>query len=511
MHENEAPPGTENLVEMVGICKRFPGVDALRLVDFSLRRGEIHALLGHNGAGKSTLIKVLCGVYRSDAGQTRVRGHEVDIDSPQRAEQLGIAFVPQEHVLVENLDAAQNIFLKRLPCVGRRGVFINRRELYAGARKVLKTLGVDVDTGTNVAEFSAAQQKVVEIARALAFHSDILILDEPTAALTETEQGKLFEVLRVLRGQGIGIVYITHRLEEIFELADRATVLREGRVEGTVEVKQTDLRSIIRMMIGREVVSTRPQEEYASREVVLEVSGVCTGKLRDVSFKLYRGEVLGLTGLVGSGRTSLARILFGLDRPLRGTIRLRGRELRLASPAAAIAAGIGLMPEDRKRQGLILNMTVLNNLVIVVIRSLSWLGFHRRRRQADFSRQWVRRLEIATPSLNQQVNYLSGGNQQKVVLAKWLASEPRVLILDEPTVGLDVAARTAVHKVVRELAAQGLSIIVSSSEVDEILSTCDRTLIMHNGRVVTQIAKADMSKDTITGAVLGGDLAQQPA
>jgi len=493
------------LVTMAGIDKRFPGVDALQGVSFELRRGEIHALLGHNGAGKSTLIKILCGVYRSDAGKVVVREREVDIDSPQRAEQLGIALVPQESMLVENLDVAQNIFLRRLPCVGGR-MLINRRELYSGADRLLNMLGADVASATNVGALSAAQQKIVEIARALAFHSDVLILDEPTASLTGTEQRKLFDVLRGLRGQGIGIVYITHRLEEIFELADRATVLRDGCVEGTVEVATTDLRSIIRMMIGREIATAKPREEYTSGDVVLEVDGVSTAKLRDVTFRVHRGEVLGLTGLVGSGRTSLAHVLFGLIRPQRGTISLAGRGLRLRSPADAIRAGIGLLPEDRKRQGLVLNMSVLDNLIIIVVHSLSVLGFHIRRRQVEFSRKWVHQLGIATPTFYQQAKYLSGGNQQKVVLAKWLASEPGVLVLDEPTVGLDVAARSEVHKLVRQLAAQGLSIIVSSSEVDEILSMCDRTLVLRSGRIVAELGRPEMSKESITSAVLSGGI-----
>lgn len=492
------------LLEMRGIAKAFPGVQALSDVSFTLYAGEIHALVGENGAGKSTLMNILTGAVPKDAGTILLRGRPVEITDPRRAIELGIAIIHQELTLIPHLTVAQNIYLGREPR-GRLPGTVDWAALNRQAEELLARLGLDLRPTTPVAELSIAQRQMVEVARALSLHADIIAMDEPTSALSEREVETLFGFIRQLRREGVGLIYISHRIAEVFALADRVTVLRDGCHVGTAPVQAVDEAQIIHWMVGRTLGELYPKTSQPQPEVVLKVEGLRRKTdLQDVSFELHRGEILGLAGLVGAGRTHVVRALFGVDPVERGTIWLEGRRVRITSPQEAIRLGIGLVPEDRKAQALFLGMAVRQNITITRLRDLSRLGWIDRRRQDERARQYVEELRIRTPSLAQRLRHLSGGNQQKVVIARWLTLNPKVLLLDEPTRGVDVGAKVEIYALMSALAARGVGILMISSELPELLGVCDRILVMRGGRLVGEFNRAEATQDAIMTLATGG-------
>jgi ribose transport system ATP-binding protein len=484
------------LLELEGVSKRFPGVRALDDVRFDLRAGEVHALMGENGAGKSTLIKILCGVQPPDSGEIRLAGEPVRIASPTEANALGIGPVHQELHLEPYLSVAENIFLGRQP-VGRAGL-ISRRRLAAEAARVLSDLGVPLGPHATLGDLSIAERQVVAIARALSMRARILILDEPTSSLTRRETEALLALVRRVRDQGVGVIYVSHRMEEVFALCDRVTVLRDGRYIATRDLADTTMPEVIHMMIGRHIDGLAAKGDAEIGEVVLEVRDLSVrGLLRDVSFVLRRGEIVGLAGLVGAGRTELARAVFG-DIPVEGgDIRIEGRPVRTRTPHDAIRAGIGLVPEDRKEQGLVTSLSVRQNISMPQLARLARFGLLGRRGEAELARTYVERLAIRTPSIEQKAMFLSGGNQQRVVIAKWLATRPKVLIVDEPTRGVDVGAKAEIHRLLRDLARSGMAILMISSELPEILAVSDRVLVMSQGRLSADLPASTATQETI--------------
>jgi len=492
------------VLRMERISKQFPGVQALDDVTFRVARGEIHALVGENGAGKSTLMKILTGAIPCDSGQIILRGQEVEIDSPGRAQQLGISMIHQELALIPYLNIGQNIYLGREPR-GRLPGLIAWSQLYSQAQGQLARLNMDLDPLTLVVDLPIAQQQMVEVAKALSFNADIIVMDEPTSALTERETDTLFEVMRTLKAQGVTIIFISHRLEEVFEIADRVTVLRDGRLIGVAPITEVSTDDVVRMMVGRELGEMYPKQTVARQDVVLRVQGLTRGnELRDVSLELRRGEILGVAGLVGAGRTPQARALFGIDPIERGEIWVDGQAVRINSPRTAIRLGMGFVPEDRKEQGLFLGMAVRENITIGVLDRKSILGFLRFRELDRLAEGYVQQLDIRTPSLRQRVRNLSGGNQQKVVIARWLTLHPKILILDEPTRGIDVGAKAEIHALMNRLAGEGVGIIMISSELPEILGISDRILVMRQGQIVGEFTRQEATQDAIMLCAAGG-------
>ncbi len=476
------------LLEMRGIVKSFPGVKALRGVSLSLRAGEVLALLGENGAGKSTLMKVLGGAHRADEGELRIDGNVTAFHSPHDSRQAGIAVIYQEFNLIPGLTACENIFLGQE--VTRAG-FVAQKEERRRAAELFKRLGVEIDLDAPCRRLTTAQQQLVEIAKALAFEARVIVMDEPSAALTAHEVARLFEIIRDLKKAGIGVIYISHRLDEIFTIADRVTFLRDGANVGEKPIGELTRNAMIEMMVGRELKDEFPKRTSEIGAARLEVRGLHAGRaVRDVSFAVRRGEILALTGLVGAGRTETVRLIFGADAREAGEIRLDGNTLAIRSPREAIAAGIGLLTEDRKLQGLVLGHSVRENFGLPNLDRLSQRGFVQAgRERAEFGR-FVDTLKIKVPHQEQRAGNLSGGNQQKVVLAKWLARNCDVLIFDEPTRGIDVGAKYEIYLLMNELAAQGKAIVMISSELPEVLGMADRILVMHEGRVTGELADA---------------------
>ena len=484
---------------MTDISKSFPGVHALDGAKFELRAGEVHALVGENGAGKSTLMKLLSGIYRRDAGTIRVKGQEVEIASPRAALDLGISIIHQELNLMGHLTVAQNIFIGREPR-GSLPFVLDEKSLNEKTSKLFAELHIKLDPRTRVSNLAVAQQQMVEIAKALSFNSDVLIMDEPTAALTDTEIDELFRIIRHLRERGAGIVHISHRLEELKQISDRVTVMRDGRYVDTVPTATTSIGSIISMMVGRTIFEAAPElPQQPDPEVVLEVNHLNRGRvIRDVSFQLHRGEILGIAGLVGAGRTEVARAVFGADSHDSGEILVHGKAVLIRTPGDAVARGIGYLSEDRKRYGLALTMTVETNTVLASLRR-----FTDRIGQIDTGRtranalSYVKSLAIKTPGIGQRVRNLSGGNQQKVVIAKWLTADTDILIFDEPTRGIDVGAKSEIYRLLNDLAKQGKAIIMISSELPEILRMSHRILVMCEGRVTGELSAADATQERI--------------
>ena len=487
------------LVEMDGISKDFPGVHALKECRFDLHRGEVHALVGENGAGKSTLMKILAGVYRRDAGRIRLNGVDVEIPTPRAAQLLGVSIIHQELSLMPNLTAAQNIFIGREP--RRRLPFLlDEHALNEHARRLFEGLHIKIEPETKVAKLAVAQQQMVEIAKALSHRAEVVIMDEPTAALTETEIDELFRIIRKLRDDGVGVVHISHRLEELKRISDRVTVMRDGQYVATVDTKDATIDQIIRMMVGRTIYEAAPEiPEVVDPNVVLEVQGLSRGRtVRNVSFSLRRGEILGFAGLVGAGRTEVARAVFGADRPDTADIRVHGKAARINSPGDAVRQGIGYLSEDRKRYGLALGMDVEANIVLATLRKfLRSFGRVDVRRTHAAAQQLVERLAIKTPSLRQKVRNLSGGTQQKVVVAKWLTANTEILIFDEPTRGIDVGAKSEIYHLLNELAHQGKAIIMISSELPEILRMSHRIVVMCEGRITGELSGRDATQEQI--------------
>lgn len=489
----------EVLVFMEGIEKTFPGVNALSQCRFELRSGEVHALVGENGAGKSTLMKVLTGVYTKDAGIIRYKGKEVDIPNPRSAQHLGISIIHQELNLMPHLTVAQNIFIGREPRKGVRFV-LNEKEINEKTKQLLDMVHLNIDPRTRVSDLTVAKQQMVEIAKALSFNSEVLIMDEPTAALTESEIDELFRIIRQLRDKGVGIVYISHRMEELKQISDRVTVMRDGCYIDTVNTQEVTIDRIISMMVGREIYETaRADSTVTNREVVLEVKNLNRGRaIKDVNFDLKRGEILGFAGLMGAGRTEVARAVFGADSIDTGEIYVSGKKVHIKSPSDAVRNGIGYLSEDRKRYGLTLGLDVETNLVLAAFKKflgfLGWVNSSRTRSEAQL---YVDKLKIKTPGLQQKVKNLSGGNQQKVVVGKWLNRDCNILIFDEPTRGIDVGAKSEIYKLLNDLVQQGKSIIMISSELPEILRMSHRIIVMCEGRITGELDAVEATQERI--------------
>jgi rhamnose transport system ATP-binding protein len=491
-----APPGAP-LLAVRDISKRFGSIHALRTVDLDLRAGEVHALMGENGAGKSTLVKILAGMHVPSGGRILVNGEETTLPSPRAATRAGIAVVHQELLLFGELTVAENIFSGQYP--RRAGGLIDWPLMRTRARALLADLDChDLDVDRKLGSLSVAMRQRVEIARALNQDARVLILDEPTAALGESDAERLLEIARRLRDRGVGILYVSHRMHEIFRVADRMTVLRDGAYVGTRDARSTTEGELVSMMVGRSVDQIFPKVTVPIGAPVLEVEGLNRGPLvRDTSFTLRKGEILGIAGLVGSGRTELALTLFGVTPAQSGTIRLNGRELRVASPRAARDAGIAYVPEDRGHQGLVKPMTIRENISMAVLDRISPAGFVRRAEESRLARAGFDLLGVRASGIEQVVGQLSGGNQQKVVIAKWLETGPSVLILDEPTRGIDVGAKAEIHRLMGEMVRRGLSIIMISSELPEVLAMADRILVIAEGRVAATFDRADVTPEAV--------------
>ncbi len=488
------------LLRMEGISKSFPGVNALNQCRFELLSGEVHALVGENGAGKSTMMKVLAGVYQKDTGQIFFKGREVHIPNPRTAQQLGISIIHQELNLMPHLTVAQNIFIGREPRSKSIPFFISDNEINQKTEELFSRMHLKLDPTTKVNNLTVAKQQMVEIAKALSFNAEVLIMDEPTAALTEAEIDELFRLIRELRDRGVGIIHISHRLEELKQISDRVTVMRDGQYINTVKTKETSIDQIINMMVGRTIFETAPEiPEATDLEIVLEVKNLNRGNaLKNVSFSLKKGEILGFAGLMGAGRTETARAIFGADTYESGEILIHGARANIRSPRDGVANGIGYLSEDRKRYGLTLGMDVKENVVMASLRKfismLGWMNFSKTRTTAQVL---VKSLNIKTPSLEQKVKFLSGGNQQKVVIGKWLTADTEILIFDEPTRGIDVGAKSEIYKLLNDLTRQGKSIIMISSELPEILRMSHRVVVMCEGRITGILDAKDATQESI--------------
>ncbi|MGX1498046.1 ABC-type sugar transport system ATPase subunit [Labrenzia sp. MBR-25] len=489
-------------LRLEGIVKTFPGVRALDGVSFSVLPGEVHALMGENGAGKSTLMKVLGGIYQPDEGKIIVSEQPVVMTSPLQAKSKGIVFIHQELSLAEELTVAENIYLGELPrkSFGR----VDWPKLHEQTNRILETLKVAFDARTRVGDLSIANQQMVEIARALTVEAKAVIFDEPTASLTDAEKVVLFDVIDNLKAEGVGIIYISHRMEEIFRMTDRISVLRDGQYRGTLNTAETSEDEITQLMIGRKLDLSRNAVHHELGDVALEVRGLSCGKLfRDISFEVRKGEVVGFYGLVGAGRTEIAETLFGLREPSSGTILLNGEETVFHSPADAIAKGISLVPEDRKAQGLVLGMNCRDNMTLPQVDDLKAGPFVAEGAEIAIFDQYRDRLDIRTPGWKQLAGNLSGGNQQKIVIGKWLCMHPSVLIVDEPTRGIDVGSKSEIHNLIRDLASQGYAIIVISSEMPEVLHVSDRIVAMYSGEIIRTFTSEEVTEDNLIQAISG--------
>jgi ribose transport system ATP-binding protein len=483
---------------MLGIGKDFPGVHALTDCRFDLYPGEVHALVGENGAGKSTLMKILAGVYRRDSGTILIKGSPVNITSTGAAQRIGISMIHQELNLAPHLTVAQNIYLGQEP--RRFGFLLDDSALNDRAAELFETLHLNLDPRKRVSALAVAQQQMVEIAKALSFNADILIMDEPTAALTDTEIAELFRITRELRRRGVGVVHISHRLQELKQISDRVTVMRDGRYVDTKATADVSFDQIVSMMVGRTIFEVTPEvPEHPSPDVVLEVRNLNRGRvIRDVSFNLHRGEILGIAGLVGAGRTEVARAVFGADPVDSGQIFVNGRKVRINSPTDAVSHGIGYLSEDRKRYGLALGMNLETNIVLASLRRfLGPLGVVRSALTRVAAERQVQNLAIKTPSLNQLARNLSGGTQQKVVVGKWLTADTEILLFDEPTRGIDVGAKSEIYRLLNDLAQEGKAIVMISSELPEILRMSHRILVMCEGRVTGELTAAEATQEKI--------------
>jgi inositol transport system ATP-binding protein len=496
---------TEPLLHMSAISKRFPGVLALDDVAFRVAPGEIHALLGENGAGKSTLLKILAGAQAPDSGTIEFGGDEVALATPHAAQRLGIVTIYQEFTLAPNMTIAENVFIGREP---GPGVFVSWQRLAADTRAITDRIGLDANPMTLVRELSVAEQQLVEIARALSMRSRLIVMDEPTSALSRTEVEKLFRIVRDLKAQGLSVIFVTHRLEEVFEICDRYTVLRDGRLVGSGDVVDTDVEGIIRQMVGREVNALfAHRDDTDAGDVALEVKGLSrrgnsrdpsATVLADVSLSVRKGEILGIAGLVGAGRTEMARAIFGADPFDSGRVSVEGRPVNIRSPQEAIRNGIGLVPEDRKQQALFLSLAIRMNLSMASLSALGkWRLFVDEARETALVEKYRKALNIRMASPEQMIVNLSGGNQQKVVLARWLALRPKVLMVDEPTRGIDVGAKVEVHNLLFDMARAGIAVIAISSELPEVLAVSDRIVTMREGRVTGEIGRAEATQEKL--------------
>ena len=484
------------------IDKRFPGVRALDGVSFAVERGSCHALMGENGAGKSTLGKILAGVYTADAGEIRLEGRAIHPADPLAARRLGIAMVHQELAFCPNLSIAENLCLGDLP---RRGGWVDRNRMRETARAMLDGVGAAFDVDRPIGQLSTGQEQLVQIAAAVGTGARVIVMDEPTSSLSVAESEHLFERMAGLKARGITLLYVSHRMEEIFRLCDHLTVLRDGRHVATGPVAATSREQVIQQMIGRDVTGHDPVHLTRDPgETVLEVQGLTSpGRFTGVSFSVRRGEVLGFAGLVGAGRSEVAQALFGLDPGAGGRVRVHGRPMPLGDVGVALSSGIGLLPEDRKRQGLVLTMNCRENTSLAALPRITRLGFIRRPAEHSLVAEYTGRLRVKAPSLESGIAGLSGGNQQKIALAKWLARQCDVLIVDEPTRGVDVGAKAEIHRLLDELACQGLAVVVISSELPEVMSLSRRILVMREGRVAGELSRAEATQTALMRLMAG--------
>lgn len=499
----------ETLIRTISICKSFPGVKALSDVCIEFQKGEIHALVGENGAGKTTLMRVICGIYQPDSGEIHMESEPVKFQNPRMSQERGIAIIHQELNMPVNLTIAQYIFLGRTP-TNRVGIVKKNQEI-SKCFEILELVDVHRHPSTKIYELTVAEQQLIEIAKALSQNSKLLIMDEPTSALNQQETNNLFKIIRSLQKKGVTIIYISHKLDEIFEIADNITIMRDGCVVGTHSIKECTRETIVMLMTGKTMDgnyfsrNAEAQESLFEREPVLDVKELSSNsrKLKTVSFTLYKGEVLGIAGLLGAGRTELFRALFGADPQTRGEITLNGRPVRIRNTSDAVREGIMLLPEDRKVEGLILQMDIQSNVAIPSLKTISSVGLVNKKKKRSMADTYIQQLRVKCTGTDQIVNNLSGGNQQKVVFAKWLAAHPKVLLLDDPTRGVDVGAKHEIYGLIRELANKGIGVIFVSSEMPELVGVCDRILVMRDGEIVSEAQGGAINENNLMMIAMG--------
>jgi rhamnose transport system ATP-binding protein len=497
-----AQPSPSPVLVLEHATKRFGAVRALEDGSITLYPGEAHALLGENGAGKSTLVKILAGVHGADSGRLLIDGVPVIFSGPTASRAAGVSIIYQEPTLFPDLSVAENIFMSRQPL--RAGRRIDRAAMNRGAKELFARLGVQLDPDRVARGLSVADQQIAEIAKALSFNARVLVMDEPTAALTTVEVERLFEVIRTLRSQGAAVLFISHRLEEAFAICQRVTIMRDGTFTRTAPIEDVTVDDIIRSMVGRDLDAMFPKTATTPAEVVLDVAHLCReGVFDDISFQVRRGEIVALAGLVGAGRSEVARAVFGIDKRTSGTVRVRGTELPNGRPLAAMKAGVALVPEDRRQQGLVMEMSIDHNVALASLGRLRSFGLIRRSRERDLATTWADRLQLRFSRLRNAASTLSGGNQQKVVLGKWLARSPSLLIIDEPTRGIDVGTKAEVHRLLDQLVAEGLAVLMISSELPEVLGMADRVLVLREGRIIAEFSRAEADENSVMRAATG--------
>lgn len=497
-------PPANPVLEMRNVHKSFGAAKALQGANLSLYSGQVTALVGENGAGKSTMVKTLAGLHQQDSGQVFLDGEEISFRDPLHAKESGIAVIYQEPTMFPDLTVAENIFMGRQPLGAFRR--IDRKAMRRKTAELFEQLGVRIDPDRLAQGLSIADQQVVEIAKAISLEARVLIMDEPTAALSGVEVERLFTVTRTLQSRGAAIMFISHRFDEVFALADWITVMRDGAHVATSPAVELDVDQVIRQMVGRDVATLFPKQEAEIGEIALEVSGLSRqGVFRDISFTVRAGEIVGLSGLVGAGRSEVARAIFGIDKYDTGEVRVNGDSLRRFSPRDAMAAGVGFVPEDRRKQGLVMELNVSRNLTLTLRKKLSRFGLLTNRAEAMETSDWAQKLHIKASAPGAPISTLSGGNQQKVVLGKWLATKPKVLIIDEPTRGIDVGTKSEVHRLISELAGTGLAVLMISSELPEILGMSDRVLVMHEGRITAELNRSEATEESVMAAATGID------
>ena len=496
------PSESEYILRLTNVNKSFPGVKALCEMRLDIRKGEVHGLVGENGAGKSTLMKILSGAYQKDSGTVEFNGQEVEIVSPKQSEQMGISIIYQELNLMGKLSVAENVFLGRYP---KQNHIIDWKCMKEDAAELFERFDIKIDVNTMVRSLSLAQQQLVEIIKAVSIQAKLVIMDEPTSSLTTSETEKLFEIIKALKDKGISVIFITHRLDELFSICDRLTVLRDGCYVGTRDVKDITKQELIGMMIGRELTQQFPPRNAKIGKVTLEVQHLSDGwRVKDASFCAHAGEVLGIAGLVGAGRTETMRLIFGVDPRKGGTILINGEQMDIRSPREAVKTRIGFVTENRKEEGLFLALPVCANIVAVALRKILRSGILDFKKEKQAAEKYIRDLRIVTPSAEQMAILLSGGNQQKVVLSKWLFSDSEIIIFDEPTRGIDVGAKREIYTIINNLAEEGKTIIVVSSEMEEVLGISERIIVMREGRVAGELKKEQFSQQAVTELAVGG-------
>jgi ribose transport system ATP-binding protein len=483
------------ILQLQNITKVYPGVVALNDVTLNVKRGEVHALVGENGAGKSTLIKTCTGAVIPDSGNILINDKSFSFMSPKSSVENGIAVIYQEFNLVDELSVAENIFLGKAI---RKGVVIDRKAMEEKAIEIIKSLDININPKELVRNLTVGYQQIVEICKAIAENARLLIMDEPSAPLTNTEVNKMFELVKKLQASGVTIIYISHRLEEIFKLSDRVSIMRDGNMIETNNTKDVDVNYLVKRMVGRQLKETYPSRNIAIKdEILFEASNLFGNGLKNISFKVHRGEVLGFAGLIGAGRTELAQMIFGVVKKTQGEWRFKGKPYSVKTPGVAINAGIALVPEDRKRQGAFLDIDIKGNISISILKRISRLSVVNKIKEMDIAKKYKESINIKTPTLLQQIKNLSGGNQQKVIIAKWLATEPDLIILDEPTRGIDVGAKYEIYKLINQLVEDGKTILIISSEMEELMGMSDRIIVLAEGRITGELKRSEFNQETI--------------